>query len=194
MSRPVRCLGAGPGCHDGAVPTTTVARARPDDWRDLRDVRLRALADAPSAFGSTLAREVAFPDDVWRERAAQGRTLLARTVPDDDGRVGGAGAAGVVVGVATVVPSPDDPTAAELVSVWVDPGARGTGVAAALLRSADALATELGAWTLALWVTTTNIRARRLYERAGFAPTGETKPLPSDPRLAELRMVRRIHR
>ncbi|MFJ2520655.1 GNAT family N-acetyltransferase [Cellulosimicrobium cellulans] len=173
---------------------TTVVRVRPDDWRDLRDVRLRALADAPSAFGSTLAREVAFPDDVWHERAAQGRTLLARSAPDGGGPAGHDRSPGPVVGLAAVVPSPDDPTVAELVSVWVDPGARGTGVAAALLRSAGPLVAELGARTLALWVTTTNDPALRLYERAGFAPTGETKPLPSDPRVAELRMARRIPR
>ncbi|QJW35770.1 GNAT family N-acetyltransferase [Cellulosimicrobium protaetiae] len=174
------------------MPTTTVARVRPDDWRDLRDVRLRALADAPSAFGSTLAREVAFPDDVWRERAAQGRTLLARQVPDGGAAAGRDRSPGAVVGIATVVPSPDDPTAADLVSVWVDPAARGGGVAAALLRSADALAAELGARTLALWVTATNTPARTLYERAGFAATGETKPLPSDPRLVEVRMTRPV--
>ncbi len=179
------------------MPTTLVERTRPDDWRDLRDVRLRALADAPSAFGSTLAREVAFPDDVWRERAAQGRTLLARAVLDDgrlaDGAPPGSGRSpGPVVGVAAVVPSPDDPTVAELVSVWVEPGARGSGVAASLVARADDLAAGLGARTLALWVTATNAPALRLYERAGFAPTGETQPLLSDPRLLELRMTRRV--
>lgn len=185
------------------MPTTLVERTRPDDWRDLRDVRLRALADAPSAFGSTLAREVAFPDEVWRERAAQGRTLLARTTLDggppgdrgqsDDGAPPGSGRSpGPVVGVAAVVPSPDDPTVAELVSVWVEPGARGSGVAVTLLEHAHALAAELGARTLSLWVTATNAPALRLYERAGFAPTAETQPLPSDPRLVELRMTRRV--
>ncbi|WP_340697275.1 GNAT family N-acetyltransferase [Cellulosimicrobium funkei] len=179
------------------MPTTTVARIRPDDWRELRDVRLRALADAPSAFGSTLAREAAFPDGVWRERAAQGRTLLARTALDD-GRLadgdpaGNDRSPGPVVGIAAVVPSPDDATVAELVSVWVEPGARGSGVAASLLARADDLAAGLGARTLALWVTATNAPALRLYERAGFAPTGETQPLPSDPRLVELRMARRV--
>lgn len=179
------------------MPTTTVARIRPDDWRELRDVRLRALADAPSAFGSTLAREAAFPDDVWRERAAQGRTLLARTAPDggppdDGGPAGNDRSPGPVVGIAAVVPSPDDATVAELVSVWVEPGARGSGVAASLLARAEDLAAGLGARTLALWVTATNAPALRLYERAGFAPTGETQPLPSDPRLVELRMTRRV--
>lgn len=179
------------------MPTTTVARVRPDDWRELRDVRLRALADAPSAFGSTLAREAAFPDDVWRERAAQGRTLLARTVPDD-GRLadgdpaGGDRSPGPVVGIAAVVPSLGDATVAELVSVWVEPGARGSGVAESLLARAEDLAAGLGARTLALWVTATNAPALRLYERAGFVPTGETQPLPSDPRLVELRMTRRV--
>lgn len=169
----------------------SVDRVRPDEWRELRDVRLRALADSPSAFGSTLAREVAFGGDVWRERAAQGRTLLARTVPDDGLLAGWEGPPGPVVGIATVVPSPDDPTTAELVSVWVDPAARGTGVASALLRAADALAADLGADRLALWVTATNVPARRLYEGAGFTATDEHKPLPSDPRVLELRMTRR---
>ncbi len=68
----------------------------------------------------------------------------------------------------------------------------GSGVAATLLEHADALAAELGARTLSLWVTATNAPALRLYERAGFAPTGETQSLPSDPRFVELRMTRRV--
>jgi len=48
----------------------SVRRVRAGEWRALRALRLRALAEAPNAFGSTLARESAFPDDTWRERAA----------------------------------------------------------------------------------------------------------------------------
>ncbi|WP_435737075.1 GNAT family N-acetyltransferase [Cellulosimicrobium sp. PMB13] len=157
----------------------SVVRARDEDWRALRDVRLRALAESPSAFGSTLAREVAFADDVWRDRAAAGRTLLAR-------------AGALVVGLATVVPSSEDDHEAELVSVWVDPATRGAGVGAALVRGAVDLARSLGAQRVALWVTTTNEPARALYESAGFVRTGEHKPLPSDSRLEELRMVRAL--
>ncbi len=49
-----------------------IRRIRPDEGLRLRALRLRALADAPMAFGSTLAREEAFPDRIWHERAAGG--------------------------------------------------------------------------------------------------------------------------
>ena len=49
-----------------------VRRIRPDEWPRQRALRLRALADAPMAFGSTLADESAFADEVWVRRAAAG--------------------------------------------------------------------------------------------------------------------------
>ncbi len=49
-----------------------------------------------------------------------------------------------------------------------------------------------GAAQVSLWVTQTNEPAVRLYERLGFAPTGASKPLPSDPRLTEDQLVFRV--
>src|SRR5262245_23901545 len=49
-----------------------IRRIRADEGLRLRALRLRALADAPQAFGSTLAREHAFVDSTWHERAAGG--------------------------------------------------------------------------------------------------------------------------
>ena len=47
-------------------------QAQGADWEALRQLRLRALADAPDAFASTLEAEVAFPAEVWRQRAEGG--------------------------------------------------------------------------------------------------------------------------
>jgi RimJ/RimL family protein N-acetyltransferase len=41
-----------------------------------------------------------------------------------------------------------------------------------------------------LWVTETNAPARALYERCGFALTGERQPVPSHPGLDEVAMTR----
>ena len=41
-----------------------------------------------------------------------------------------------------------------------------------------------------LWVTETNVPARALYERCGFALTGERQPVPSNPGLDEVVMTR----
>ncbi len=49
--------------------TITARRARPDEGQRLRDVRLAALTDAPSAFASSLDAEADRPLEVWDERA-----------------------------------------------------------------------------------------------------------------------------
>ena len=54
-----------------------IRAARPADWQIAKAVRLRALADSPAAFGSTLARELVFDDAEWQARVAQGTWYLA---------------------------------------------------------------------------------------------------------------------
>jgi GNAT superfamily N-acetyltransferase len=150
-----------------------------DDWELMRDVRLAALAEAPYAFGSTYAREVAFGEEQWRGRISdRSVTFFAYTDPVESP----AGLAGVYV----------DDGVADLVSMWVRPGFRGQKVGEALVEAAASWAKAHDFGMLWLWVTDMNDAARRLYERCGFTATGELAPLPSNPALTEIRMSRAL--
>lgn len=151
-----------------------IRRATADDWRASRDIRLRALADSPDAFMSTLERESAFDDEVWMSRLDSSHTAFA---------VEG----GVPVGVAVLVGSPVAP---EIVAMWVDPSFRGRGVAGALVEHLVEQAIAGGANSVALWVADGNDGARRVYERCGFVATGERDVIR--PGLGEARMRRSL--
>jgi GNAT superfamily N-acetyltransferase len=166
--------------------TPTIRRIRVDEGPRLRVFRLRALADSPMAFGSTLAKEEAFPDDVWRQRAERGASGVDNVtfVAEQEGRW-----LGIATGLASDPDVPDDPRP-ELVGMFVNPEARGHGVGAALVNAVVDWARQRPAAGLCLWVTATNGAAVALYEKCGFRRTGESKPLAHSPALALLRMMR----
>ena len=156
-----------------------------DDWELMRDVRLAALAESPSAFGSSYAREVAFTEEQWRGRIRERSvTFFAQEEPAAAASAGKepAGLAGVYV----------EDGAANLVSMWVRPSARGLGAGKALVEAAAAWAKANDFGALFLWVTESNTSARRLYEGCGFTPTGKRQPLPSDTALQEIAMSRTL--
>jgi ribosomal protein S18 acetylase RimI-like enzyme len=147
-----------------------------DDWRTFREIRLRALADAPDAFGTTLAQAEGLPDDVWRERAeGPGPTLLVL----EDGRP---------VAMGGLFPLPAEGRAM-IWGMWTAPEARGRGLGSRLLGQLVARARARGLEVF-LHVTEGNEAARRLYLEHGFAPTGEWEPLRegSDLRIELLRL------
>ena len=154
-----------------------VRQARAADWDVLRELRLRALADTPDAFASTLEQEAALPEQVWRQRAEGGGGSVNFIAWED-----GAG-----IGMAAIFPEADVPGRMHLVGMWVHPRRRRRGVARALVEQAVRWAEEHRASEVVLWVADHNIPARRLYERAGFQPTGHHQPLPSNPTLTESR-------
>ncbi len=141
-------------------------RLTPDDWADFRDIRLRALADSPDAFGSTLTREESFTEDDWRRRLAGPVYVVDDPTP---------------VSVGGIFDNAGRP---HVWGMWTDPAHRGRGHARVIL---DAL---IPAGTGAqLDVNVTNGDARLVYERYGFVGTGEVEPLrPGSDMLIE-RMV-----
>jgi GNAT superfamily N-acetyltransferase len=161
-----------------------IRRVTLDDVETYRDVRLRALADSPSSFGSTLQAESDRPHDQWVERVVRSARGDARTIFlafDADDCVGLVGAVEDDLGADR-----------QLVSMWVAPTHRGTGVAVELVEAVLTWARDAGARRIGLWVTRGNDRAQRFYERMGFTVTGDVQPLPSDPCKEEIRMIRQV--
>ncbi|WP_198671428.1 GNAT family N-acetyltransferase [Desertihabitans aurantiacus] len=152
----------------------------PEHWREARDVRLEMLADTPLAFTETLQTARRRSDEEWRERQ---RTRLAAPASrhvaavDADGRWWGQMRVDVVDGQAL------------LMSVWVHPDVRGTGVAELMLDDLAAhVRLTLGMPELYLEVHEDNPRAIAFYRRYGFVDTGERTPYPLPPGGQELRM------
>jgi ribosomal protein S18 acetylase RimI-like enzyme len=150
----------------------------------LKDVRLRALQDTPSAFGSTYAKESQLTDADWVERAAQwsGERAAGYLAVD----------APIPCGIAAVYLGQDDGTRAHLVSMWVAPAHRRLGIGRLLVDAVLAWARRRNARTLQLMVTCNNDPAIRFYQRLGFTMTGQTEPYPNDPALIEYEMSRSI--
>jgi GNAT superfamily N-acetyltransferase len=77
--------------------------------------------------------------------------------------------------------------------LWVRPAARGQGVAKGLVRAVVDWARDHQAARVHLWLTKTNDQALLLYQRWGFTLTGESQPLPSNPKLTEIGMARPLN-
>lgn len=151
-----------------------IERLGPQDWQALRGVRLAALADSPQAFWATLSDERRFDRGRWSSFLTSVAWFVARRT---DGST--AGVAGLMQ------PSGSD---AEVIGMWVDPVERGRGMGARLTRTVLDEATRIGATSVSLWVTDGNDAAYRMYERLGFALTGESAVLPYDAATGERRM------
>ena len=136
-----------------------IRRVRTEDWQLVRCVRLAALADAPGAFGKTLAEEVALPDSHWQAataRNAVGETSCAFLALIEDVPCG------YVVGVLR------EPKHAELYALWVAANVRRRGTGLALTQAVAVWARERGAEHLSLKVIAANSGAVELYRRTGF--------------------------
>jgi ribosomal protein S18 acetylase RimI-like enzyme len=162
-----------------------VRRVVEDDWRLLRAVRLEMIADTPLAYLETLESARARDEADWRFRARRGsegaeQLSLAAEDPATPGRW--------VAYMACFVEGRDR---AHLVSVYVAPEQRGTGLAERMVADVCRWARdEAGVRRLELFVHEDNPRARAFYARLGFTETGATMPYELDPQTLEIEMVR----
>ena len=148
----------------------------------FKNVRLRALQDAPTAFGSTYAQAVRLADDDWRRRADEwngerSASFLAMDAASPCGMVG-------------CFLDREDSARAHLVAMWVAPAHRRAGVGRELVGAVLDWARGHGVDDVRLTVTSSNDAAIGFYRRLGFAFTGGTEPYPNDPGLIEREMIR----
>jgi GNAT superfamily N-acetyltransferase len=155
----------------------TLRRAELGDEPILRELRLEALSEAPDAFGSTYEREVARTTADWQRWMSPGVTFILCDP---------AGARGIVAGMRDET----DPAVVHLMAMWVHPKIRGSGGGDQLVTAVIAWAQSEGAKMVRLKVIQGNDRARRLYERMGFCPTGHEELRERDG-LVEIQMERR---
>ncbi len=146
-------------CHSWAV--IEVQEVGPDDWPEWRSIRLRALTESPEAFTTRLSDWQGLGDreQRWRDRLV---SVPFNAVAQRDGRAVG------------MVSAAEDATdrSVELLSLWVAPDTRGTGVGDALVSAVLDWARARGAPSLRLRVIEGNGPAERLYLRHGLHRSG----------------------
>jgi RimJ/RimL family protein N-acetyltransferase len=138
-----------------------IRRLETDDVASYRELRLEALKNNPEAFASSWEDETAKPCSWWMERL-QANTVFGGWI-DDLSLLGTAGFR--VHDVAKLRHK------GILWGMYVRPDARGSGLAAALVRQVIEHARPL-VEEICLTVVASNAAAHRLYSAAGFEPYG----------------------
>ena len=150
----------------------------------FKDVRLRALQEAPYAFGSTYAREVQFDHAEWAKRVERWNGERGVGFLAMDGAT--------ACGIAGSLLDENNPTRAQLVSMWTAPTHRQLGIGRLLVDAVLDWARTRNVRTLLLMVTSNNDTAIRFYERLAFTKTGRAEPYPNDASVFEVEMSQPI--
>ncbi|MDO8469712.1 MAG: GNAT family N-acetyltransferase [bacterium] len=135
-----------------------------EDWRDFKELRLRALKTDPTAFGSSFEEEINLPDDEWRRKLEdQKRITYAAKILDQ------------LVGIAGVrfESLRHVEHMATIVSVFVNPAFRGKGIGYRLMsRILEDLHSNPKIIKVRLSVNELQVAARNMYEKLGFHRIG----------------------
>jgi ribosomal protein S18 acetylase RimI-like enzyme len=133
--------------------TVRVARLTEADWRVFAGVRLRALTDSLGANDPQYQQESTFTAAQWRRRLRDHAQFAALIGNRPVGLIGA---------------QPENAETVYLYSLWLDPAARGHGLARSLVAAAVDWARARRARTVTLRVALDNAVARGVYESLGF--------------------------
>lgn len=150
---------------------------REDEWELLRALRLEALANEPTAYGSTVAESLNFPESHWRMMAREWNYV-------------GAFVNGTPVAMGSGGFHDQKPGTTWLFGMYVSPPWRGKGVGDGIVAAVATWARDRGSDALYLHVTSTLPRSRAFYRRLGFSETGDHHGMLRDPSL----QLREMHK
>jgi len=156
-------------------------RLEPHEVSLYRELRLRALQEAPDSFGETFAEVAVRPSSYWedltRSVTEPGRQVMFLAYEGED-----------VLGSTYGLRERDQSKVGRVGGMWVDPIWRRHGVGRALLQQVFDWARERGLSGLRLWAPAHSPAALSLYGQAGFRETGKRRPLPRNPTLEIVEM------
>ena len=175
--------GRGPACDTEPIVIRALAAT---DGMVLKDVRLRALRDAPLAFTQTVADVEHDPDDEWFEWAGE----MSVDGGDSATYLAFGHDPAVAIGMAGGYLHREDSAEAVVWGVWVDPAARGSGIGRDLVSAVIDWATTRGCERVTLCVTDTSGAAISLYRELGFAHHGPLRPHRHLPGSTETSMIK----
>ena len=127
------------------------------------------LREEAQYFSTRYEDVVREPESTWRTWVADGAAGIDKVLflaEDTFGLLGVVGGFGRL-----------DRQEVQLISLWVDPRARGRGAAGALITAVAEWAHDRGAARVVLFVQEANAPGRALYAKAGFTPTGDRAPV-----------------
>ena len=133
--------------------TAPIARLSESDWRVFAVVRLRALTDSLGENDPQYRKEMTFTAAQWRRRLRDHAQFAALIGNRPVGLIGA---------------QQENVETVYLYSLWLDPTARGQGLARPLVAAAVDWARDRRARTVTLRVAADNIVARGVYESLGF--------------------------
>lgn len=145
--------------------TGRVARLTESDWQMFAGVRLRALTDSLGENDPQYQHESTFTAAQWRRRLRDHAQFAALIGDRPVGLIGA---------------QLENAETVYLYSLWLDPTARGHGLARPLVAAAVDFARDRRARTVTLRVAADNTVARGVYESLGFTVTSAETRGPQD--------------
>ncbi|MGL6029964.1 MAG: GNAT family N-acetyltransferase [Legionella sp.] len=144
-----------------------VRATQKQDWMILKEIRLTALLDTPTAFGVSYSTAITNSDEQWKQRASPETQPKFWLAFKDDKAIGMIGAGMDQIG------------RYNLIAMWVQPESRELGIAESLVNAVKSDAISRGFTEVFLDVSPDNLNASRFYKKHGFVFIGEEKPLAS---------------